>query len=123
MAGVKVKGVIFADIHKPANRVYNRRWPGGYGFADVKELRGRALEDCLMELEPFEEIHLWAGFPCVDLSSVRAYRKNLEGPSSSLIHEAGRVLGEVKELYPKKEGPACDRKCLQHGCGGTRRNL
>ena len=103
LAGVKVKGVIFADTHKPANRIYNRRWPGGYGFSDVRDLKGQALEDCLMALEPFEEIHVWAGFPCVDLSSVRAYRQNLEGPSSGLIHEARRVLGEARQLYPAKK--------------------
>ena len=100
IAGAKVKGVIFADIHKPANRVYNKRWPGGYGFGDVRDLGGKALEDCLMELEPLEEVHLWVGFPCVDLSSVRAGRRNLDGPSSGLIHEALRVRREIKELFP-----------------------
>ena len=101
LAGVKVRGVIFADTHAPANRVYNRRWPGGYGFSDVRDITAQALEDCLIELEPFEEIHLWVGFPCVDLSSARAGRLNLEGPSSGLTHEALRIRKEVKELFPR----------------------
>ena len=53
-----------------------------------------------MQLEPFEEIHFWAGFPCVDLSSVRAGRQNLAGEGSGLIFEALRILQLVKELLP-----------------------
>ena len=48
----------------------------------------------------FEEIHVWCGFPCVDLSAVKSGRKNLSGEHSSLIYEAVRVMKELKQLYP-----------------------
>ena len=45
---------------------------------------------------------MWAGFPCVDLSSARANRRNLEGQSSSLIFEAERVVKDLKGLFPER---------------------
>ena len=100
VAGVKVKGCVIADCHKPANRVYCRRWPGSHLFLDVKEMTKENLEDALMSLEPYEEIHLWVGFPCVDLSAVRAGRENLEGKSSGLFFEALRIYKVLKETFP-----------------------
>lgn len=44
-----------------------------------------------MEYPEVEEIHLWAGFPCVDLSSAKAYRMKLQGSQSSLFFEVLRV--------------------------------
>ena len=101
VAGVRLKGIVIADIHKSANRVFSRRWPGAHIFRDVKELTREILEETLMGMEPFEEIHFWAGFPCVDLSSVRAGRLNLEGEGSGLIFEALRIYELLKEIFPK----------------------
>ena len=100
IAGVKVKGTVIAECHKPANRVFNRRWPGAHCFVDVRAIQREVLEDAIMAFEPFEEIHLWVGFPCVDLSSVRAGRKNLAGAGSGLFFEALRVYRLLKELFP-----------------------
>ena len=101
VAGVRPRGYIIAECHKPANRVYNRRWPGAHVFLDVNDITRETLEAALMELEPLEEIHFWAGFPCVDLSSVRARRRNLAGKGSGLIFKALEVLEMVRELFPR----------------------
>lgn len=61
------------------------------------------LRRILDEAPPFCEIHVWAGFPCVDLSSAKAYRRNLAGARSSLIFEAIRVIDELKQLFPQKQ--------------------
>lgn len=52
-------------------------------------------------MEDLEEIHAWAGFPCVDLSSVRTNRLNLEGRCSGLIREAINVFDVCRSLYPR----------------------
>ena len=100
LAGVEVAGMLFCDVHGPANRVSSRRWPGAVMWQDIRSLTKDALEEKIMGMEDFEEIHVWAGFPCVDLSSARANRKNLEGESSSLVFEATRVVEDLKALYP-----------------------
>ena len=46
-----------------------------------------------------ESIHLWAGFPCVDLSAVKFGRKNLKGSESSLFFEVVRVLKLIRKVY------------------------
>ena len=46
-----------------------------------------------------EEIHLWAGFPCTDLSRVRAFRQGLQGPASSLVFEIPRIEGLVRQTF------------------------
>ena len=100
ICGVRVKGSIIADNHPPANRVFNRRWPGAHVFLDVRSITKEILEEALLGMEPFEEIHFWAGFPCVDLSSARANRRNLAGEGSGLIFEAIRIYKLAKELFP-----------------------
>ena len=101
VAGVKVKAYLACDIHKPANRTMARRWPDTIFWDDVKTLTLDKLRELLEHVEDFEEVHLWAGFPCVDLSSVRANRLNLEGKSSGLIREAVRIFDDTKSLFPQ----------------------
>ena len=101
MAGVKVKAYLACDIRKPANRTMARRWPDTIFWDDVKTLTLDKLRELLEHVEDFEEVHLWAGFPCVDLSSVRANRLNLEGKSSGLIREAVRIFDDTKSLFPQ----------------------
>ena len=103
VAGVQLAGGIACDIHRPGHRVTSRRWPWVVLVGDIKDLTKESLETMLEEMDEFLEIHLWAGFPCVDLSSVKSNRLNLQGPQSSLIHEAIRVMKLLHELYPNKK--------------------
>ena len=50
--------------------------------------------------------HLWAGFPCTDLSKVKFQRLNFEGPNSSLFWEGPRVQALLEEVF----GPMVQRK-------------
>lgn len=43
------------------------------------------------------EIHLWAGFPCTDLSSANATGQGLKGPASSLFFEVLRIRKIILE--------------------------
>ena len=100
VAGTTVKGALLVDIHKPGNRICSRRWPFADIWEDIRTLKKSFLESIIMKCEPVEEIHVWAGFPCVDLSSAKANRANLSGSQSGLIHEAIRIIRELEELFP-----------------------
>ena len=102
LAGVRVVGGISCDKHKPANRVTSRRWPWVTLTEDIRDLTSEVLEKLFEEMGDFQEIHIWIGFPCVDLSSAKAFRSNLSGRHSSLVYEAKRVVEDLKVLFPDK---------------------
>ena len=88
------------DLHGPAMRITSRRWPHALLYGDVRSLNAGLVEAWLAEYPEVEEIHLWAGFPCTDLSSVNAMGKGLEGPQSSLFFEIPRIQGLLREVVP-----------------------
>ena len=46
-----------------------------------------------------EQLDFWAGFPCVDVSSVKFQRLNLDGPESGLFREVLRVYELLLQAY------------------------
>ena len=91
MLGVRPLGLLHFDIHSPANRIVSRRWPHAKIYTDVKQFDRDLAKKIVSQHLGVIEIHLWAGFPCVDLSSVRAGGRGLEGKSSSLFYEIIRI--------------------------------
>lgn len=89
------------DIHAPAQRITSRRWPHAELLGDVRKLDKHLIEKWLTEFPEIEEIHLWAGFPCVDLSSVNSLGKGLDGSQSSLFYEIPRVRNELQKCKPQ----------------------
>ena len=89
--GVKPMGLIHFDTHEPANRITSRRWPHAEIFLDVRTFDQQLLRDLLSRYLGITEIHLWAGFPCTDLSSANACGLGLMGPASSLFFEVLRI--------------------------------
>jgi hypothetical protein len=49
---------------------------------------------------PLVQVHLWAGFPCTDLSAVKSNRQGLEGPASSLFWEVVRIKKILENEAP-----------------------
>ena len=90
--GVSPAGLVSFEIHRPANRVSGRRWPHSLQYGDVRDFNEKLLFDLLLKFPPVQEVHLWSGFPCVDLSSAKAGRKGLQGDQSSLFYEVVRIL-------------------------------
>ena len=88
------------DIHGPAQRITSRRWPQAELHGDVRKLDRSMVERWLTEYPEIEEIHLWGGFPCVDLSSVNVRGEGLEGKQSSLFYEIPRIKGTLREFKP-----------------------
>eukprot|EP00435_Cladocopium_sp_Y103_P053433 s832_g17.t1 len=99
--GIRPDALVAFDIHKPAMRVTSRRWPQTEMFGDVKDLNEALLEKLLMKYPEITEIHLWGGFPCIDLSSVNVLGRGLAGPQSSLFFEFVRVLRLLKKKSPR----------------------
>ena len=87
------------EISGAANRVTARRWPHVQLKGDVRELTQEVMKEWKYLYPGLEEIHLWAGFPCTDLSAVRAGRKNLLGPESGLFWEFVRIRRELQKVF------------------------
>lgn len=69
--------MIAVDVHAPANRIVSRRWPMAEILRDVRRITREVVKSWADNFHTIEEIHLWGGFPCRDLSSARANRRNL----------------------------------------------
>eukprot|EP00438_Fugacium_kawagutii_P012906 Skav224010 [mRNA] locus=scaffold2932:91460:93807:+ [translate_table: standard] len=97
LLGLLPAGLIHFDISSTANRVVSRRWPQAEIFTDVKLLDEALLDDILGRYPGIAEIHIWGGFPCIDLSSANARGTGLAGPQSSLFFELIRIHKVVKK--------------------------
>ena len=93
---LKPLGLLHFDIHAEANRVVSRRWPEAEIFGDVRLLTKDLLHEVLGRYLGVLEIHLWAGFPCTDLSSAKFGGQGLMGPASSLFFEVLRIIKMLK---------------------------
>lgn len=94
------QGAIAVDIHKPANRIVSRRWPGVRILRDVRDITHQDVDEWALDFCSVKEVHLWGGFPCRDLSSARAFRKNLDGECSGLFFEFLRVWDLLAISFP-----------------------
>eukprot|EP00438_Fugacium_kawagutii_P007786 Skav218545 [mRNA] locus=scaffold3191:195997:201855:+ [translate_table: standard] len=99
LCGVQPQVGISYEISKEANRVSSRRWPWVQQHGDVRSITIETIRDWRCKFPEVVELHLWCGFPCVDLSAVRYNRKNLDGPGSGLFWEVVRVLGLLRQVY------------------------
>lgn len=95
----EVTGRIAIDLDSSANRITLRRWPGTIIVTDVKTVDSKMVGDWARKFLGITEIHLWAGWPCVDLSAVKYNRMNLAGPQSSLFWEIPRILGLLISIF------------------------
>ena len=96
---IQPKGMIAVEIYGPANRIVQKRWPHVQVVTDVRDINYDTVHQWLLQFPMIEEIHLWAGFPCTDLSRVRAFRQGLQGPASSLVFEIPRIEGLLRQVF------------------------
>ena len=99
VVGVAPVGRISFDINQQANRVTQRHWPNCEIHLDIRSITPQLVREWAHKYVAIEEIHLWGGFPCNDLSSAKSERRNLEGPSSSLFWELPRILGLLRSEF------------------------
>eukprot|EP00435_Cladocopium_sp_Y103_P060375 s393_g22.t1 len=77
--GIRPAGRISVDISPTGNRVTRSAWPDVLELHDVEHIDREEILRWARLFPHIKELHLFAGFPCIHLSSVRAYRQNLEG--------------------------------------------
>ena len=99
MVGVCPHALIGYDLYGPANRICSRRWPHALLFTDVRSISLATVRRWAFKFPQATSLHLWAGFPCVDLSAVKFGRLNLQGTESRLFFEILRVLGLIKQVF------------------------
>ena len=97
--GIEAMGLISYEIFGPANRVCSRRWPHASYCHDVRSIDEHTVRQWLFRYPHVTSLHLWGGFPCVDLSSVRFGRKNLLGKESGLFFEILRVIRLIRRIF------------------------
>ena len=79
-----------------------KAWPGTIFVLDVEVIDYQTVQEWSLKFPSVEEIHLWAGFPCVDLSAVKFGRLNLEGPGSKLFWHIPRIRQLLKDAFGPK---------------------
>ena len=99
--GLVPAGMIAFDTHGPAQRVTSRRWPHAELFGDVRLIDKALVAKWAQEYGEVLEVHLWGGFPCVDLSSVNVNGQGLSGKQSSLFYEIPRVRELLHLGFPE----------------------
>ena len=82
-----------------ANRVTSRRWPGTVMVLDVADVQRDMIKGWARQYLGIVEIHLWAGFPCTDLSKAKFGRLNLWGEQSSLFWHIPRIKKLLREEF------------------------
>ena len=87
------------DISKPANRVTRSTWPDVIELHDINSIDKAEIRRWANLFPHVRELHLFAGFPCVHLSSARAFRQNLEGAGSNLFWKLLEVLSDIQEVF------------------------
>ena len=109
--GIRPRGRISFDLCKEGNRIVERRWPGTLMMGDVRSINLEMVQGWQHDFGDVEEVHAWGGFPCVDLSSAKAYRMNLDGPQSSLFWEIPRILKLLTAVF---KGRAVVKHCFEN---------
>ena len=100
--GVEPAGLVSFDTCKAANRVTARRWPQAIIKEDVRDIDLKMVREWMLLYPHIEQLDFWAGFPCVDLSKVKAFRQNLHGEQSGLFREVLRVLELLRQVFGRK---------------------
>eukprot|EP00435_Cladocopium_sp_Y103_P039554 s2015_g10.t1 len=99
LLGISPVGRIACEIADEGNRITQRRWPGTLIVKDVRQIDKEMVLQWSSKYLQVEEVHLWGGWPCVDLSAVRYGRLNLAGEHSSLFWEIPRILRLLMEVF------------------------
>eukprot|EP00435_Cladocopium_sp_Y103_P021090 s1976_g5.t1 len=97
--GLEPCGRIAVELDAAANRTTQRRWPSVLVIRDVRSVNRETVRSWSTKFLRISEIHLWAGWPCVDLSAVKHNRQNLQGPQSSLFWEVPRIRDLLREEF------------------------
>ena len=99
IVGVSPMGRIAVECDPGANKITQKRWPGTIIINDVKLVDRALVRSWSSKFPRIQEVHVWAGFPCTDLSAVKFNRANLKGSNSKLFWEIPRIEQLIQEEF------------------------
>ena len=99
--GIQPAGRISVDISRHANRVTRTTWPDVIELHDINDIDLQEIKRWASLFPHISELHLFAGFPCVHLSSARAFRENLDGPCSNLFWKLLEILADIQAVFSR----------------------
>eukprot|EP00438_Fugacium_kawagutii_P032920 Skav205027 [mRNA] locus=scaffold6308:1300:5659:- [translate_table: standard] len=97
--GIRVMGRISIDICKEANRTTRTTWGDVRELHDVRDVDEEEIKRWACDFPRAQEVHVYAGFPCIHLSSVRAFRQNLSGEGSNLFWQLLQLLNIIYKVF------------------------
>lgn len=97
--GISLMGKISVDINRDANRTTRTTWPDVMEYHDVEDITLQVVQQWANEFPRAAELHLWGGLPCVHLSRVWAFRKNLSGEGFCLFWKLLEILNWVQSVF------------------------
>ena len=97
--GIAVAGRISIDISKPANRVCRSVWPDVLEYHDILDISLATIKGWANTFNRVVEVHILAGFPCVHLSRIRAFRQNLQGAGSDLFWVLIDCIKMIQDVF------------------------
>lgn len=97
--GIRVCGRISIDISKPGNRVTRVTWPDVEEYGDVLEISEETIRQWANNHARATQVHIFAGFPCIHLSRVKAGRQNLSGEGSKLFWDLLRLISLIQRIF------------------------
>jgi len=109
--GVRPLGKVSIEVSKDANRVTRSAWPDVEEFHDINSIDFGSVLRWANQYPRAIEVHIWGGFPCVHLSRVRAYRRNLDGEGSNLFWRLLELIGWVQTAF---NGTAKVKFCVEN---------
>ncbi len=92
LAGIRPHAMIAIEIDPAANRVVRQTWPQVLIISDINLVSLKMVKQWANLFPRVTEVHVWGGFPCVHLSSVRSDRLNLEGEGSNLFYQLVNLI-------------------------------
>eukprot|EP00438_Fugacium_kawagutii_P022174 Skav235069 [mRNA] locus=scaffold3466:36062:45450:- [translate_table: standard] len=109
--GVKVMGKISIDICKEANRTTRTTWGDIRELHDINDIDEQEVRRWASDFPRAQQVHLYAGFPCIHLSAVRAFRQNLSGEGSNLFWSLLTLMEMIHRIF----SPQCLTKfCVEN---------
>eukprot|EP00435_Cladocopium_sp_Y103_P035917 s1405_g9.t1 len=97
--GIEPEGRISIENNRFCNRVVRTAWPDTIELHDILSISREEVFGWAAMFPHISEVHMMAGFPCVHLSSARAYRRNLDGEGSDLFWTLLKVLSWIQEAF------------------------
>ena len=97
--GISPAGRISIEWDRHANRTSRTAWPSMQEYHDIESITKDDVAAWANSHPRIAELHFWGGFPCIHLSKVRAFRRNLQGEGSRLFWVLVQLLQWIHEVF------------------------